>query len=66
MTLKKVILCKCGRPLDLNITREGVIMRCSDHGVIFRYVVDCDQPPPRLKRKAETPEDNSPHSPTSG
>jgi hypothetical protein len=29
--------------LELNITREGVLMRCAEHGIQFRYVVDCEQ-----------------------
>ena len=39
-TLRRPIQCACGKRLLIRVAREGVILRCPDHGVQFRYEVD--------------------------
>jgi hypothetical protein len=33
------IYCSCGKLLQIKISREGVQMRCPEHGIVWRFFV---------------------------
>jgi hypothetical protein len=37
---RRPIQCACGKRLLIRVAREGVILRCPEHGIQFRYEVD--------------------------
>lgn len=37
---RRPIQCACGKRLLIRVAREGVILRCPEHGIQFRYDVD--------------------------
>ena len=37
---RRPIQCACGKRLLIKVAREGVVLRCPEHGVQFRYEVD--------------------------
>ena len=34
------LCCSCGRPLKIQVRRGGVVFRCEEHGIVWRFVAD--------------------------
>jgi hypothetical protein len=39
MTPPYHVYCSCGRLLKIKVRREGVVLQCPEHGVIWHYQV---------------------------
>jgi predicted RNA-binding Zn-ribbon protein involved in translation (DUF1610 family) len=46
------VYCSCGRLLKIRVRRDGVVLQCPEHGVIWRYTVG-DRP--GRSKKDESP-----------
>jgi hypothetical protein len=49
MSARPAVYCSCGRLLKITVRREGVIFRCPEHGIVWRYKVESppDKQPPK-------------------
>lgn len=46
------LCCSCGRPLRIRVRRDGVVFRCEEHGIVWRFVVNVQasgKPPAKAK-----------------
>ncbi len=54
-TMTNQTFCFCGRRLESKATRHGVLLRCPEHGIQFRYIVAPDTDAATAEQDSGTP-----------